>query len=355
MSAAIATRRVVVVGAGVTGLLTAVECALAGHRVTVLDRGPVPNPESSSFDQHRVIRSFSPNDPAETRRRAAAHHRWLELEALFGTRLLRRVGVVTAWPREQLPAVAAAAAEAGVAVERVAPERLPHLEFPADSAGLWEADAGVLLAERVLYAAARWLHRHPAVTLRPYTPVTGVETDSAKVELAGGETLGGDLVLVAAGPWARDLVEHPVVLHRQTVMYLRPPGNAARWWDNAPAAGGLGPDGRGWAVPPGGGTLLKISSDAVCRTVATTADCEDESQLPWSELLAQTAPVTHLHRYTVEAVTACHYASDAETGGPQLARVGPAVWSRPACGGSGFSQAPLVAGVIVEALKEGPV
>ncbi|WP_322779694.1 FAD-dependent oxidoreductase, partial [Frankia sp. Cas4] len=44
-------RHVLIVGAGVTGLLTAIRCALAGHRVTVLDRGAVPNPMSSSFDQ----------------------------------------------------------------------------------------------------------------------------------------------------------------------------------------------------------------------------------------------------------------------------------------------------------------
>jgi glycine/D-amino acid oxidase-like deaminating enzyme len=68
VTAAAATARVVIVGAGVTGLLSAVECALAGHRVTVLDRGAIPNPESSSFDQHRAIRTLVPGDPEATRR-----------------------------------------------------------------------------------------------------------------------------------------------------------------------------------------------------------------------------------------------------------------------------------------------
>src|SRR5262245_6767203 len=104
---------VLIVGAGVTGLLTAIQCALAGHRVTVLDRGAIPNPVSSSFDQHRVIRALDPSDRAATRRVTLAHRRWLKLETLLGTRLYRRVGVVTAWPGDEVAAVAMIGADAG--------------------------------------------------------------------------------------------------------------------------------------------------------------------------------------------------------------------------------------------------
>ncbi len=354
MTGTAATARVLVVGAGVTGLLTAVECALAGHRVTVLDRGPIPNPAATSYDQHRVVRTLVPGDPDATRRLVAAHRRWRELETVLGGGFYRRVGVVTAWPRERLAAVLAAAAEARLPVETVEPAALPHLGFPAGTAGVREAEAGVLLAMRMLRAATRWLTGHPAVTLRPHCAVTAVAPGSGRVELAGGEVLGGDLVLVAAGPWARDLVEQPVLLHRQTMLYLRPPDRLARWWRSAPAAGGLGADGRAWAMPPGGGTLLKISSDAVCREVATT-DCAGEDQRPWARQLAEADILPQVDRYTVVAVKACHYATDARTGGAQLARVGPAVWSRAACGGSGFASAPLVAGRIVSAVMEAAV
>jgi len=348
---AAAARQVTIVGAGVTGLLTAMECALAGHRVTVLDRGAIPNPGSSSFDQHRTLRTFAHRDLAATRRMITAHRRWLELESLLGTRIYRRVGVVTAWPREQTAALTSSALATGVSVETIEPEKLPHLEFPAGSAGVVEVDAGVLLAERVLRALARWLAGHPAVTLRPCCTVREVDVHSGHIVLAGGESLGADLVLVAAGPRAGDLIEYPVVLHRQTVVYLRPPESLARWWENAPAAGGLGADGRAWVVPPGDGTLLKISSDAVRREV-TTVDCDGESQLPWAEQLLAAAILSDVDSYTVMSVKPCHYVTDADTGGALLARVGPAVWSRAACGGTGFSSAPLVAGQIVEAMTE---
>ncbi|MFD5620929.1 NAD(P)/FAD-dependent oxidoreductase [Streptomyces yangpuensis] len=353
MSAGGRSRRVIVVGAGVTGLLTAVACARGGHRVTLLDRGPIPNPGSSSADQHRVVRTLSPDDADATGRMVAAHRRWLELEALLGTGLYRRVGVVTAWPGDRIAAVSAAGSAAGVSTRVVEPRELPHLEFPAGSAGVLEADAGVLLADRVLRAAARWLGGHPAVDLRPYRTVTRVDVDSAQVLAADGEKLGADLVLVAAGPWTRDLVGQPVVLHRQTMVYLRPPEDVARWWEAAPAVGGIGTDGRAWVMPPGGGALLKISSDAVAREVSSTADHGDEDQTPWVARLARAAPVRGLDRYTVAAVRTCHYATAAGTGGAVLARVGPAVWSRAACGGSGFSQAPLVAERIVDVLTKG--
>jgi glycine/D-amino acid oxidase-like deaminating enzyme len=345
------SRQVVIVGAGVTGLLTAVRCVLAGHRVTVLDRGAIPNPESSSFDQHRAIRALDPGDVAATRRVATAHRRWLELEALLGTRLYRRVGVVTAWPAGEVDAVTAVAAEAGLPVALVKPDELPPIGFPAGSVGVLELDAGVLLADRVLRTAARWLGRHAAATLRPRQEVAAVDVHAGRVVLAGGEALAGDLVLVATGPWSRDLVDLPMVLHRQTMVYLRPPDDLARWWASAPSAGRVGADGLGWLLPPGEGTALKVSSATVCREVGSVA-APDEKAHDEADLLLEASILTDADRYAVLAVKRCHYMVDAATGDGQLVRLGPAVWARAASGGDGFRTAPLVADRIAAAVAE---
>lgn len=350
-------RRVVIVGAGVTGLVTAIRCVLAGHRVTVLERGAIPDPGSTSFDQHRALRALDPTDPEGTRRAASAHDRWSELDALLcgsrpGAGFYRRVGVVTGWPRDEASAVAAVAAQARLPVELVAPEEFPHIRFPAHSHGVLETDAGVLLADRMLWAAARWLESRPEARLRPWCPVSAVDADTGRVKLTDGTFEEGDLVLVAGGPWSGDLVDLPTVMYRQTMVYLRPPDELAAWWEHAaPSAGRIGADGDAWLLPPVGGTLLKVSGEAACREVSGVDDEDDEDELRWSERVMATRALTDMDRYTVVAVKRCHYTVDAHGGGSHLAQVGPALWARAATGGDGFRTAPLVADRIVDALR----
>ena len=43
------------IGAGIAWQL-----AKRGHRVTLLEQGPVPNPIGASFDQHRLTRRMYP-------------------------------------------------------------------------------------------------------------------------------------------------------------------------------------------------------------------------------------------------------------------------------------------------------
>lgn len=354
--------RVVVVGAGVTGLLVAVGCAQAGHRVTLLDRQAIPNPASTSYDQHRVIRALDPDDPEATRRVARADQRWRELARLFGAAFYRRIGVLTAWPAARVERVTAAAAEAGVRVDMVARAGFPHLGLPAGSVPLVERDAGVLLADRVLRAATGWLRHHPAVTLRPRQAASGIDLDSGAVRLAGGSTLESDLTMVATGPWSHDLVRLPTVLYRQTMVYLRPPPDTVRWWRRTPAAGGLGTDGCGWLIPPGRGTLLKVSSAAACREVRASDDEVGASTVVagdprWDDdvraakEIMDASILAGIERYDVVKLARCHYTVDAHTGQGELRRVGNKVWARAASGGDGFRTAPLVADRVVEAVS----
>jgi glycine/D-amino acid oxidase-like deaminating enzyme len=336
---------VVVVGAGVTGLVTAIGCALAGHRVTVLDRGTIPNPAATSSDQHRALRVLRPGDLAGTLRMAAARRRWLALQALLRTSIFRPVGVVTAGTAAEVELALDTAAAAGQPAITRSPEQLPPVLFPAGTSGVLDPDAGVLLAERFLGAAAEWLAARPDVALRPRCPVAGVGDHA--VTLADGRTLGADMVLVAAGP--EKLAPTPTVLHRQTMVYLRPPRRLAGWWASAPGVGRIGAERSAWLLPPGNGTLLKISSDAVCRQVASTADPDAG---PWADRLLAEPILADAGDYAVVAVRDCHYASDPVTHGPVLTRIHPSVWSRSACGGSGFSTAPLVADEIVQSVME---
>jgi glycine/D-amino acid oxidase-like deaminating enzyme len=348
--------QVVVIGAGVTGLITAVRCLQAGHRVTLVDRGAIPNPASSSFDQHRVLRALDPTDAQKSRRAAQAHEQWLELQNLLcepdpGCQFYRRAGVVTAWPDDQMDKIHAIAAEAGVTVKSVDGRELHPFRFPAGTRPVLEPAAGVLLADRVLRAAARWLSNHPAAQVRPWSTVVSVDHETGKVVLQDGSVRTGDLVLIATGPWSQELVDLPTVLYRQTMVYLRPPEDLLPWWDKAPSAGRIGADARGWVVPSGGGTLLKLSTDAVCRPVDSVEGSPDGDALSWAQQIIKADLLTDIRRYTLISVKQCHYAADPAGEGGQVTRIGPVVWARAASGGDGFRTAPLVADEIVNQLN----
>jgi glycine/D-amino acid oxidase-like deaminating enzyme len=342
--------RVVVVGAGVTGLLAAIRCVLAGHRVVLLDRGPIPDPGSTSFDQHRALRALVAGDAAATSRAAPLHRRWRELDSLLrdhlpGARLYRRVGVLTALPPGEVASAAATAEATGLPIRIADPAGYPHIGFPDGAALVLEPHAGVLLADRILRAAARWLRHHPLADLRPGREVIGVLPDTGRVLLAGGTAESGDAVLVAAGPWSAALVGLPVTLHCQTMVYLRPPAELAHSWAVTPVAGGIGAGGQAWLLPPVAGTLLKISTDAVRREVPTLSDPGDHAG--WAARVLSAGVVSEVDRYGLAAVRHCHYAT-AAGGDTGFVRVGPAIWARPASGGDGFRTAPQAVDAVVD-------
>lgn len=341
--------RVVVVGAGITGLLTAIRSVLAGHHVVLLERGPVPHPGATSFDQHRALRALVVGDRVATRKAAELHRRWRELDALLcdhlpGAGLYRRVGVLQALPPGQVPAAVTTAGAAGVPVRIVHPSDYPLLGFPRGSGAVYEPHAGTLLADRVLHAAARWLRHHPDAELRPGREAVAVDADRARVDLADGTSVSGDVVVVATGPWTGALVDAPVALHRQTMVYLRPPAALAHAWAATPTAGGLGADGRAWLLPSVAGTLLKVSTDAVRREVSTLAGPDDDAG--WAARVLAAGVVSDVDGYDVVRVKHCHYTT-AEGGDTGFVRIGAAAWARPASGPDGFRTAPLAADAVV--------
>src|SRR5437764_14876932 len=88
--------RVVVVGSGVIGLLTAVECVRAGAQVDLVEQAAtIPSTSAASYDRHRVVRTLHRGSPALTRAAAGLHRDWLEVEHLLGRRFYHGTGVLT--------------------------------------------------------------------------------------------------------------------------------------------------------------------------------------------------------------------------------------------------------------------
>src|SRR6202035_5122544 len=54
--------RIVIVGGGVIGLLTAVRCVSAGHEVVLVDQADIPFSGAASFDRHRALLALNLDD-----------------------------------------------------------------------------------------------------------------------------------------------------------------------------------------------------------------------------------------------------------------------------------------------------
>jgi sarcosine oxidase len=346
---------VVVVGAGVIGMLTALECAATGAEVTVVDQAEVPNPRGASYDRHRAIRALYPTEPATTRIAVAVDACWTALDRSLGARLYQRVGALTALPPAAADAGCAALADAGAPCEALdratLTERYPYVRWPAGIAAVHEPRGGVVLADLALHAIAARLVTTPRCRLLARCRVVGVDAVGGRVRLEGGEELRGDAVVVAGGPWSRELapadIARRLVLHRQSLLYCVVPADRREQWATAPVMPALGTPEGAWLQPPVAGTPLKLSAATGCRPVEDITDYATPP--PMRDALAELfVPLIDGFEpsWVVEARDAYYLAATAADGtghAPLLARIGERAWTFAGCGGSSFKMAPLLA------------
>src|SRR5258706_479245 len=131
--------RVLVAGAGIFGVTAAVELARRGHRVTLVDPGPIPHPLAESTDISKLIRADYGSDDDYTRLGAESIRIWRHWNELFGETLFHETGLLflTQAPLEERPFERESferAGEIGYRPERISPQVLRE-RFPA-----WNAD-----------------------------------------------------------------------------------------------------------------------------------------------------------------------------------------------------------------------
>jgi glycine/D-amino acid oxidase-like deaminating enzyme len=353
--------RIVVVGGGVIGLLTAVECVRAGALVDLVDRADIPAASAASNDRHRVVRTLHRGSAGLTAAAARLDERWLEVESLFGGRFYHRTGVLTAMPGRDIDATSAQLAAADVAYLELSGRELaqlyPHVRFGAGDDGVLEPSAGTVQADRALRSAAGWLREQPAVRLHPHRRVVDV-ADTGSVRLADGTVLAGDGVVVAAGAWSRELLParlaEGLTLKRQTMVTYQPTTHVHAWSDS-PAVLGLGVGHDAWLMPPVAGTPVRLSAASACRSVPALTDRDTPAQ--WREhLLDRFAGL--LPGFDPAAVTGTsegYYLTDEAGEGPLLAELAEGVWAYGACGGMSFKFAPVIATALADRAMGRPV
>ncbi|GAA1552567.1 FAD-dependent oxidoreductase [Kribbella sancticallisti] len=353
--------RITVVGAGVIGLLTAIECArTAGvDRVDLVDAGPIPSPSATSNDRLRAVRALHRGEPALTSAAVQAQAGWMEIESLVGSRFYHPAGALTAMPTLDVATELALLTAAGAKASALSPEdlasRYPQARFAAGTGAVLEATAGVVLADHALVALARWLGSQARVRLHPHRRAVEVSQNDRVVMIryADGGSHTADRVVMAAGPWSRELVPAAIAsdltLYRQSMLSYQPP--TGRDWARMPTLLGLGPARDAWLMPtvPQSDAPMRLSAASACRPVAEMSDRGTPDQWRehlvgvFSELLPGFDPAA------VVDSTDGYYLAERTRGGPLLATYGGgSVLAYAACGGMSFKFAPRIARTIAD-------
>ncbi|MEW5424493.1 NAD(P)/FAD-dependent oxidoreductase [Amorphus sp. 3PC139-8] len=259
--------KALVVGAGVTGLATAWGLIRRGFAVTVVEKGPIPNPTAASSDHHRLIRWHYGDQAGYAARMGEAFAAWDALWVDLGTHHMIETGVIAVSSEEGDWADTACRTLDGLSIahERMtaaeAVARFPHLD-PNLAARFvsYTPTGGALMANRILEGLRDWLTANGA-EIRTETEVTAIDPDQVRITTAQGNDFAADVVIVAAGisapgfnfPGAPKLVPTS-----STIVYVEPPADLATAWQGAPSWVDFGGFDDLWGIAPVDGLPLKL-------------------------------------------------------------------------------------------------
>lgn len=340
--------KVAIVGAGIAGLATAWALSRRGHDVLVFDRGPIPNPDAASVDEHRLIRALYPDRPGYARMAEDAHAAWDALWADLGRSHYVETGGIglSRRPGDWTDRAAAALDAIGMGWERLTPAEIadawPFFDTTGVAWGLLSRRAGVLLADRIVGDLAARL-RAGGVALHGHAPVVAIDPGRGAIRTAAGIEVAADAVVVAAGAWTPDLLPDTAGRlrpHRVLCIYVEPPEAHAEAWTRAPALVDAGLPDDHWSVPPVAGTRLKLSAAGHTRQ----GDPDDDRTVAAAEAESMRARYRGVLRavddYRILDARICYY-----TYAPEerfvVERRGRA-WMVSACSGHGFKFGALV-------------
>ena len=198
----------IVLGVGGVGAATTYELARRGLDTLGLERYDVPHGRGSSHGVTRIIRLAYYEDPAYVPLLRRAYDRWHRLEAAHGSRLLHRIGSISAGPEEGavIPGVRRSCAEHSIPNTELSAaelrERYPGYRLPEDHVAIHQADGGYLLSEEGIVAHVEAAHREGATVRARETVESWTASESGvRVETDRGEYTAERLV-VTAGAWA---------------------------------------------------------------------------------------------------------------------------------------------------------
>jgi glycine/D-amino acid oxidase-like deaminating enzyme len=225
-----------VVGAGINGVVAAIELRKRGHDVVLVDPGPLPHPLAASTDISKVVRAAYGADEEYTELAERSREIWQQWNVEFGVELYDEVGFLCMRQRpmqtgdfeyESLRLLE----RRGHRIERVNSDYLRR-HFPAWNAdrypdGFLDFESGYAKSGRavaVLIEGARSI----GVELREHAKFCALDEMSDRVKgivFESGEKLPADAVVMAVGAWTPYVLPFTHDFFRasgQPVFHLKP-------------------------------------------------------------------------------------------------------------------------------------
>ena len=227
---------VVVVGAGINGVTAAIELKKRGHKVILLDPGPLPHPLAASTDISKAVRTAYGADEEYAALAERSIPLWREWNRQFETELYHEIGFLFLRQQQMRPGdfefeSLRVLEQEGRKVERIDSATLRE-RFPAWKAehyrdGFFERQAGYVESGRVV---ALLIERAKSlgVELREGNQFTGLDEGDGRVKgvlLDNGQRISGDLVVMAVGAWTPYVLPFTRKFFRATgqpVFHLKP-------------------------------------------------------------------------------------------------------------------------------------
>jgi len=206
------TYDILLVGAGIYGITTALELKARGYQVAVLDPGPLPHPLAASTDISKVVRMEYGTDETYMEMVEQAYQGWLQWNEEFGETLFHNVGVLMISRTPMSPGGYEYESyhllrKRGHTPERLTGDEISH-RFPAWRPGAFVdgffhaqggyAESGRVVAALVRLAQAKGVMLYPDQTVEDFieegSHIQGVRTRA-------GNMFPAEHVVVASGAW----------------------------------------------------------------------------------------------------------------------------------------------------------
>jgi len=227
---------VIIVGAGINGVTSAIELKKRGHRVVLVDPGPLPHPLAASTDISKAVRAAYGADEAYTELAERCIPLWRKWNEEFGVELYHEIGFLFLRQRRMQPGEFEYESfkvleRRGHKVEHINSQKL-RKQFPALNADLYQdgfldRQSGYVESGRVV-AALIERAKSLGVELIEAVKFTALDESNDRVKgivVEDRELIAADAVVMATGAWTPYLLPFTQKFFRATgqpVFHLKP-------------------------------------------------------------------------------------------------------------------------------------